>query len=791
MWAARLLSARLRSGLGGTATNGSSRRIAPSLSPPPRFLLLSPWPLRFRAPPSPPSSLSLRAPSYRPPPPPWAALRRAFSTTRTAAPRRAHSTSIPPDPPSLRSFFRILRWRFKVLFRRTSRPWTADELLAMFSWLFVGNSLFILVGTTSFTSVALWLANSLQFQEFVAYAVGWYLTRSTGATVIFESAIVPNWKDGKISLKNVTVRRMHALDESRLEPHYYYSHDPFGDPDDDDDDDGGITLSRGAADLAHADPDLRPPPRVAAGAAANAPAPWTRSTTGPANPQPLSRDENNFTKYELKIQSIDVTLDLVRWLDGKGLIRDAVIRGVRGIVDRRDVFWDDDAPAIPPRRVHQPGDFELERVVLDDLFVTVYNPEFRPYSLSVFQADLPRLRKQWLLYDIICATSLVGLFDNCLFSLHTPQRAEYGQVLASLAHHHPSSASQHARSPLRGTPVEGDDDDPFGASHHEIAASSRMTRFKIDGVPIEHLNYGTTGPFGWINGGTLDISALIHIPRMRRPQEVDELLAQLMTELKATAMDRIRLEDVADLPDRAQQLIRDKVNWAVFAVKDRSNRRNCSPSSSAPANQHASSNATRASSTAPPPATAAPTLAEIAASAAQPVLCMDFDLRFNNIRASVPLYSEDLSYLTTNALVRPVVAYMNAHRTFIPLRCRVALPLGNFDGAWTIYDSELSDALATAVGRAMVNNFVDDAERARRIRKVGLWSVRTVAESMTGLWQYVSGAKNLVHFLESVLRTEVNAAAASSVAAHPPGHWDDPAVTAYWMQRSNVDMFAA
>ena len=36
--------------------------------------------------------------------------------------------------------------------------------------------------------------------------------------------------------------------------------------------------------------------------------------------------------FDLNIDSVDVTLSLKRWLDGKGLIEDAVVRGVRGVV---------------------------------------------------------------------------------------------------------------------------------------------------------------------------------------------------------------------------------------------------------------------------------------------------------------------------------------------------------------------------------------------------------------------------------------------------------------------------
>lgn len=69
-----------------------------------------------------------------------------------------------------------------------------------------------------------------------------------------------------------------------------------------------------------------------------------------------------------------------------------------------------------------PGDFELESLQLEDLLITVYQPDgFRPYTASIFRADIQQFRKRWLFYDFLCAENVVGQFDNCLFSLHKPQ----------------------------------------------------------------------------------------------------------------------------------------------------------------------------------------------------------------------------------------------------------------------------------------------------------------------------------------------------------------------------------
>jgi len=90
--------------------------------------------------------------------------------------------------------------------------------------------------------------------------------------------------------------------------------------------------------------------------------------------------------------------------------------------DRRSVQWSPDLDPASFRHIAQQGDFELESLALEDVLITVYQPAgFRPYTFSIFRADVGMLRKQWLFYDFMKAEGIVGQFDNCLFSLHRPQ----------------------------------------------------------------------------------------------------------------------------------------------------------------------------------------------------------------------------------------------------------------------------------------------------------------------------------------------------------------------------------
>ena len=129
--------------------------------------------------------------------------------------------------------------------------------------------------------------------------------------------------------------------------------------------------------------------------------------------------------FDVNLDEVTVTLSFLRWLDGKGLIKDAKVKGVRGVIDRRSVWWDTSLPLIPEEWRHEvhPGDFEFESLQVEDALLTVYQPGGqRPYNVSVFNAAIGPFRKRYLFYDMMAAEAITGQFDNCLFSLHMPQK---------------------------------------------------------------------------------------------------------------------------------------------------------------------------------------------------------------------------------------------------------------------------------------------------------------------------------------------------------------------------------
>lgn len=184
----------------------------------------------------------------------------------------------------------------------------------------------------------------------------------------------------------------------------------------------------------------------------------------------------------------------------------------------------------------------------------------------------------------------------------------------------------------------------------------KHSRIRIDALNIDHLNRNVEGPFSWIHEGNVDIVADIMFPA-----DNDESIAKVMS----------------DLYDRVEATV--------------------------------TSNRTR-SSTAVSPESDASTVQVVEAMTPASnndddtrFLVMDLRVHLNDVRAVVPIFTSDISYVK-NALIRPIVAYINSRRTFIPLNCRVVKRVSDFDGSWTVFDSGLMNDLSAEVSLNFLSN---------------------------------------------------------------------------------------
>ncbi|KAK8180151.1 uncharacterized protein BKA78DRAFT_300266 [Phyllosticta capitalensis] len=502
--------------------------------------------------------------------------------------------------------------RFKVHFKwfsiRSGRKFNMDDISAFFSWILLGHLAWVIIGTTTFFSLIIFLVNTVFAQETLARWIGNYLTKSSGIKVVFESAIVPKWGDGVISFKNVFVSRRPGQ--------------------------GQAQVSKGSQEQAAA----------AAAAAAK------------ERFEPVEEDDGNYTQFDVSMETVNVTLSFTKWFNGKGLLRDVEIKGVRGVVDRTHLKAPEEY--IDPRTYkheHNPGDFELDSFKMEDLLVTIYQPnDFRPFPVSIYSCDLPQLRKQWLFYDFLAANNMSGSFDNSLFTIHPRQTHNYtgGQLVSS---------------------TESEDGPNQWKKH---------SRIRIDALNIDHLNRGVEGPFGWIHEGNVDIVADIMFPT-----DNDESIAKVMSDFYD------RMEATVTAPRNATD---------SFVDRETDHPSKSFLFSGEPA---VSEDDKR-------------------------FIVMDIRVQLNDVRAAVPLFTNDISYIN-NALIRPIVAYINSKRTFIPVNCRVVKRVSEFDGSWTIYDSGLMDDLSKEVYEAFVRDINDDHQtRKRRFKKVGIWTLQLAAQAL-------------------------------------------------------------
>jgi distribution and morphology protein 31 len=66
-------------------------------------------------------------------------------------------------------FWSRLKVHFKWFSIRSVRPWNIDDISAFFSWLLVGHVIWIIVGTTTFFSLAIFMINTVVAQGALAF----------------------------------------------------------------------------------------------------------------------------------------------------------------------------------------------------------------------------------------------------------------------------------------------------------------------------------------------------------------------------------------------------------------------------------------------------------------------------------------------------------------------------------------------------------------------------------------------------------------------------------------------
>ncbi|CAK7909073.1 mitochondrial distribution and morphology protein 31 [[Candida] anglica] len=222
--------------------------------------------------------------------------------------------------------------------------------------------------------------------------------------------------------------------------------------------------------------------------------------------------------------------------------------------------------------------------------------------------------------------------------------------------------------------------DDFGSSSSSPGLANanwqRVTRCRVDSLNVDHLNTGLEGPFGWITDGKVDMVGDVMVPRENKDLNVAELVSIIAESIRKEAT-RYRNPDV-------------------------------------PASTHNSSSKDGSEST-------------VTTSDVLKYFVLDLTIRLNNVKASVPFQTPELSYINY-ALIRPIVAYINSKNTFIEIHNRVVKNLEDFSGSWTVYDSLLMDDISTEVYDNFVDYVANEEARLVRMKKLGFWTLQVLLQ---------------------------------------------------------------
>ncbi|KAL6621642.1 hypothetical protein U3516DRAFT_542182 [Neocallimastix sp. 'constans'] len=461
--------------------------------------------------------------------------------------------------------------------RKEKRRTIADELLTFLLWFLYSNTLVLVLTSGAILSFSLFIFNSVQFQEYATGIIGNYLSKVTGYKITFDSTMIPSWKEKSVIFKNITVqynvdtvKEMQQKDLKKKQRKQKII--------------GYLTFNKNKIETKEEEIEV----------------------------------DDNFTYYDLKIDEIDMLISPMKLMRGKNFIKKCLVKGVRGDIDRRNIYNDPNDVYDPSleRKNHYDRGFAIKKLSIEDMSVNMLCKDFRPYKIAIFNADLSKFRLRYIVHDILSANSIVGMLDSSLFSIYRPYH------------------NAHRKSHLNGIP------------------DVRKSFLKINSLPIDFLNNGDPGPFGWINRGTIDINTTLEIPQIFKNQ----------TEIEEVELDKT-------IP-----------------------------------------------------------------------LTATFDVKLDNLKASVPIKPPELSYMTS-ALIRPVVAFMNSNHTSIPLSFEFELPMDNLDGAWTLFDSEIADAFGTGMGTSITELVKNERERNKAIKHVGLWSLQSVSKNVINIYEQARGIK--------------------------------------------------
>ena len=352
---------------------------------------------------------------------------------------------------------------------RNNRPFTMDDFTAFFSWLVMGNVLWIILGTTTFGLVTMYsihtfdnIRNSIKAyytgddednsgngdrkhsdDSILGYITSSILSNGLGVIIEFKKGnVLPELKDGMLRFKKFNVYSIHTSSEAG-------------------EDEGKL-------------------------------------------------EEKTALKFKANVETMDISLSFGKWYEGKGLINELEIYGINGKVyksseDHQDASVEEYLPFSAGRynenlnfqydmndhnaeelelvkqkrkNILMESNYEISHVKIHDSYVEIIDVSNKnPLKISIFNCDLPQLRGNRLLIDFFNANNVTGAINDSMFTIH--KRQEFNN---------PTN-------------------------------DNKIVRFKLDGINMETISHSQKLKFNWIVNGKAEIIADIRLPSVNQESE--------------------------------------------------------------------------------------------------------------------------------------------------------------------------------------------------------------------------------------------------------------------------------
>jgi distribution and morphology protein 32 len=175
----------------------------------------------------------------------------------------------------------------------------------------------------------------------------------------------------------------------------------------------------------------------------------------------------NGLQLDLSFDSIKLTLSFKKWKDLKGIVEDVKVHGLTGTIDRTHI-----SPDTPEVDWFDNTEYEIESLKIKDSSITVIQQNAEPLKIAIFDMEIPKIRANWILLDLLNAANISGTVNDSLFTFHKRQH--------QLAY--------------------------VNDIKDELNPWKRIMRHKLDPVDIESIGM-ISDQFNWLTGGKMDIIA--------------------------------------------------------------------------------------------------------------------------------------------------------------------------------------------------------------------------------------------------------------------------------------------